>query len=354
MKQLAGRQASAATQPPKPFQMLEVYLTIDTECSMGGAWDTPHYQPVPPERAILGKIGAKYYGTPLIMDILERYGLRGTFFIEVLAGQVVPESQLAAAYDEIARRGHDPQLHLHPVYHYYQLFCQGALSRDQLPPRMDLIGSLPLEKQVELLQEGTRLFGKYVGRAPVAFRAGCFGGSASTLSALSQLGFRYDSSFNAAYLGSTCLMDSNRITNTPWPADGVWEVPITNFETGFWKMRSFKPLDVGAVSLPEMKRVLEQAEGLGLRTIVFLMHSFTLFKKADAQFRKLRPDRLVIHRFRELCKFLSENAGHMKVVTFADQPKFSPVTDSRAMPKAGTLLPSCRKVIQGFNRAPWI
>jgi hypothetical protein len=119
-------------------------------------------------------------------------------------------------------------------------------------------------------------------------------------------------------------------------------------------MRGLKPLDVGAVSLAEMKRVLEQAEGLGLRTIVFLMHSFTLFKKADAQFRRLRPDRLVIRRFRELCKFLSENSGRMKVVTFADQPEFSPVPHPPPAPSAGTLLPSCRKVIQGINRAPWI
>jgi peptidoglycan/xylan/chitin deacetylase (PgdA/CDA1 family) len=166
------------------------------------------------------------------MDILEQYGLRGTFFIEVLAGHVVPETQLAEAYGDIARRGHDPQLHLHPVYNYYKLFCQGAISRDQLPLRMDLIGSLPLEKQLELLQEGSRLFRKYVGRDPVAFRAGCFGGSASTLAALSQHGFRYDSSFNAAFLGSSCLMDSGHPANTPWQSNKVWEIPITNFETG--------------------------------------------------------------------------------------------------------------------------
>src|SRR5438105_4947172 len=71
--------------------MVDVYLTIDTECSMGGAWDNPQLEPVAPERAILGKIGAQYYGTPLIMDILEESGLRGTFFIEVLATHVVPD-----------------------------------------------------------------------------------------------------------------------------------------------------------------------------------------------------------------------------------------------------------------------
>jgi hypothetical protein len=334
--------------------MLEVYLTVDTECSMGGAWDAPQLRPVPPERAILGKIGSAYYGTPLIMDILEQHGLRATFFIEVLASHVVPQSQLAEAYSEIARRGHDPQLHLHPVYHYYHLFRQGGIGREQLPPRMDLIGSLPLEKQLELLREGTDLFRGFVGREPVAFRAGCFGASASTLSALSRLGFRYDSSFNAAFLGSSCLMESGHPPNSPWQEGSLWEVPITNFETGFWKMRGFKPLDVGAVSLLEMKRVLAQAERLGMGTAVFLMHSFTLFKKADAQFEALRPDRLVIRRFRELCNFLAENSGRIKVVTFADRPEFPSLSRPASMPSAGTLLPSCRKVIQGVNRAPWL
>ena len=334
--------------------MLEVYLTVDTECSMGGAWETPQRRPVPPERAILGKIGSSYYGTPLIMDILEQHGLRATFFIEVLASHVVPRPQLAEAYGDIAHRGHDPQLHLHPVYHYYYLFQQGKISREQLPPRMDLIGSLPLEKQLELLRAGTTLFREFVGRNPVAFRAGCFGASSSTLSALSQLGFRYDSSFNAAFLGSSCLMDSGRPVNTPWQDGGLWEVPITNFETGFWKLRGFKPLDVGAVSLLEMQRVLAQAERLRMGAVVFLMHSFTLFKKADAQFQALRPDRLVIRRFRELCKFLADNSQRMKVVTFADRPEFASLSSPASTPSAGTLLPSCRKVVQGINRAHWI
>ena len=131
-------------------------------------------------------------------------------------------------------------------------------------------------------------------------------------------------------------------------------MPITNFETGFWKTRGLKPLDVGAVSLLEMKRVLAQAESLGMGSIVFLMHSFTLFKKADAQFQTLRPDRLVIHRFRSLCKFLANNSRRMKVVTFADRPEFSSASSSPSVPSAGVFLPSCRKVVQGLNRSQWI
>ena len=219
------------------------------------------------------------------MDILEENGLRGTFFIEVLATHVVPDSQLADAYRQIVRRGHDAQLHLHPVYHYFRLFRQGRITRQQLPPTMDLIGSLSIETQVELLQEGCRLFRGFVGKGPIAFRAGCFGGSPTTLAALAKLSFRYDSSFNAAYLGKQCLMDGVAPSNAPWRDGSIWEVPVTNFETGVWKLRGLKPLDIGAVSLLEMQRVLNEVEALGIGVVVFIMHWLVCSRKRMSSFR---------------------------------------------------------------------
>lgn len=333
--------------------MVNVFLTIDTECSMGGAWDHPELRPVAPERAILGKIGNEYYGTPLIMDVLEGHGLRGVFFVEVLAKHVVPASQLSDAYGDIVRRGHDTQLHIHPVYHYYRLFQQGRITRPELPPSMDLIGSLPPEVQLALLREGLALLREFTGKTAVAYRAGSYGASRATLGLLAQLGLAYDSSFNAAYLQSTCLMRPVEPTNIPWREQGIWEVPLTNFIVGTGQSNRFKPLDVGAVSLAEMQRVLEQAEQLGMNTVVFILHSFTLFKKADAQFRRLRPDRLVIRRFRGLCKFLKENDKRFAVRTFADNPSFAACRPA-PFPKMGSLLPLCRKVIQGVNRNPWL
>ena len=332
--------------------MVDVYLTVDTECSMGGAWTNPGFEPVAPERAILGKIGGEYYGTPRLMDILEESGLRATFFIEVLAAHVVPTSQLAQAYSQIVSRGHDAQLHLHPVYHFYHLFRQGRIGKEQLPPNMDLIGRHPLQVQIELLQEGCGLFRKFTGRSPIAFRAGCYGGSSSTLTALEKVGISYDSSFNASHLGGNCSINGSGPTNRPWRAGAVWEVPVTNFETGFWKTRGLKPLDIGAVSLAEMRRVLQEAEERLISPVVFIMHSFTLFKKADMQFRQLTPDRLVMRRFRELCRFLNRNSRRFRVQTFGQAPQFESGRPGE-FPRVGSLLPACRKLVQGVNRLPW-
>jgi hypothetical protein len=69
------------------------------------------------------------------MDILEEHGLRGTFFVETFAGAVVGEAPLREAYAEIAARGHDVQLHLHPVYRYYALVGRGGSRWTKCPPR---------------------------------------------------------------------------------------------------------------------------------------------------------------------------------------------------------------------------
>jgi len=334
--------------------LLNVYITIDTECSLGGAWENPKWQPVGPERAVLGAIGSKMYGVPLIMDILEEHGLRGTFFTEVFARDVVPASELAAAYEPIRARGHDVQLHLHPVFHYYHEVTQGRLERSQLPPRMDLIGSLDPATQLALLKKGYSIFQEIFGSAPTAFRAGVYGASMSTLEALQQIGIRFDSSFNAAYLADSCLMDSRKPANTPWRHGEVWEIPVTTFETGAGPLRGLKPLEVSAVSFSEMQSVLNQAERLGQETVTVMLHSFAFLKRADARFRKMRPDHLVIRRFRRFCNFLRGNQHRFRVLKFSELPEPSENLNEIPFAKMGSMIPALRKCVQAVNRIYWV
>lgn len=330
--------------------MLDVYLTIDTECSMGGAWNSPGVEPVTPDRAILGRAGAHRYGTPLIMDILEAHGLRGVFFAEMFASAVVGDEPLAGAYQEILARGHDVQLHLHPVYHYYAGLEQGRIASDQVPSPIDAIGPRPLEVQLELIEEGMSIFQRLLGRRPLAFRAGNYAASDTTLAALDKLGIRYDSSFNAAYRGTSCLISEPRSVNSPWEAGSLWEVPVTVFATGAAWRESMKPLEISAVSFLEIRKVLEQAERLGMGTVTMILHSFSLFKAADAQFTRLRPDRLVIRRLRRLCGFLADHGGRFRVRTFSDAPEPRVDPPGIALPRMGTLLPAGRRLLQALNR----
>jgi hypothetical protein len=290
----------------------------------------------------------------LIMDILQENDLRATFFTEVLARDVVGASELSKAYAPIRERGHDVQLHLHPVFHFYDLATRGRIQRDALPDQMDLIGSLPYEMQLELIAKGRSIFRDIFGVFPSAFRAGNYGASMLTFDALEKSGIRYDSSFNAAYIGNTCLMNSREASNTPWRIGAVWEIPVTTFETGAWRMRGLKPFEVSAVSLWEMKQVLEQAEQLGQDTVTIIFHSFSFLKRADVQFRKMRPDRLVIQRFRGLCDFLRGNRDRFRTLTFSELPTPSESPVEVPLPRAGALIPACRKLVQAANRTYWL
>ena len=334
--------------------MVPVFLTFDVECSLGGAWDNPALHPVPPERSILGKIRSAYYGTPLIMDILEENGLRGTFFVEVFAGLDAYRSELANAYQELSRRGHDVQLHLHPVHFYYQMLREKQLGRDQFPPDKDMIGSLPAETQRQLLTQGISLFQEMVGKSPIAFRAGNFGASDTTLDMLSDVGIHFDSSFNASYVQAGCRLTSAGTVNASWQHNGVAEVPVTNFRVGPSSLKRLKQLNINAVSLWEMTKVLCQAEPLGLTNVNFIGHSFSLFKVADVQFLKLRPDRLILRRFQGLCNFLKQHASQFRVITFSDIQFNSLLGAEKAVPSVGTVAPVFRKAIQAINRFHWV
>jgi len=336
------------------MDMVQVFLTIDTECSLGGAWENPCNKPVNPERAVLGKIGSEYYGIPRIMDILEEHDLRGIFFIEVLAGLNGLQTELAEAYAQIVKRGHDAQLHLHPVHYYYRMVKDGQLALEQVPAEKDMIGSLPPQAQLELLRRGISLFREMVGKTPLAFRAGNFGADMSTLDVLEEVGIRFDSSFNAAYARVACRLDSQGAINAPWQHGALWEIPVTNFVTGAWCWHGLKQLNINAVSLWEMKSVLEQADRIGLNAVTFIAHSFSLLKVADVQFRRLRPDRLVLRRFEGLCRFLREHADRFRVVGFSEIDSSSLRRQETAVPNMGTIVPVLRKAVQAINRVYWV
>ena len=311
-------------------------------------------RPVGPERAVLGKIGSKFYGIPLIMDILEENGLRATFFAEMFAGEIVDPAEFGAAYSLIRTRGHEPQLHLHPVFRFYHLVAQGLMDRAHLPRRMDLIGSLPLETQTEFLERGAAMFREVFGEDPVAFRAGCYGAADSTLAALERAGIRYDSSYNAAYLGISCLMSATNRANGAWRCGSVWEIPVTTFETGAGRLRGHKPLEVSAVSFSEMQGVLDQAERIGQDSVVVVLHSFAFLKRADHQFLSMRPDHLVIRRFRKFCGFLQLNRDRFKVSTFSEIPEPLETRAEIPLPRMGSVVPALRKCVQAVNRFYWI
>jgi hypothetical protein len=329
-----------------PSDKVRVYFTIDTETSLGGAWRNAR-GPLPAAQTIFGENGSGTYGVPLIMDILEQYGFRGTFFVEVFCSYLLGEQEVGRVFQCIQKRGHDVQLHLHPVQRFYRDFLQGRGRREQ-----DLMFQFPLDEQKQLVHEGVKLFRKFSGAAPRAFRAGCYGASEVTLAALRENGVLIDSSYNLAFLDGPCGF-RQRPLNAPRILEGVHEFPVTNFNSG--RAGSYKSLEISAVSVWEILTTIRRLKEGGCRDVVLVFHSFSFLKRRGVRFEKARRDRIVINRFRRLCSELARMRDEVEVSVFGnvDLARVEP-SQPHLIPSLGWLRPAVRKAVQGLDYIPWL
>jgi peptidoglycan/xylan/chitin deacetylase (PgdA/CDA1 family) len=330
-----------------PGKKSRVYFTVDTETSMGGAWRGVGSGPLPAGPTIFGENGSKSYGVPLIMDILEEHGFFATFFIEVFCSYLLGFDEVAKVFEYIARRGHDVQLHLHPVYRFYRDYLQGRGRREQ-----DLMFQFPIEEQRELVHDGVNLFREFSGKMPRAFRAGCYGASETTLGVLRENGVLIDSSYNLSYLDRTCGFQ-RRPLNAPEIVEGVHEFPVTNFNSG--RPGSYKALEISAVSVWEILNTVRQLKESGCSDVVLVFHSFSFLKRRGVRFEQARPDRIVISRFRRLCSELSRMRDEVEVSVLGKVDLLQVCSPQpEVIPSLGWFRPGVRKVVQGLDYLPWV
>ncbi|MDP2816656.1 MAG: hypothetical protein Q8O19_08270, partial [Rectinemataceae bacterium] len=100
------------------------------------------------------------------MDMLDEYGFKGTAFCDSCMTYLVGEQETGKVLQDIVSRGHDVQLHIHPIYKLWATAATQAL----LPQEewSDHMGRLPVWLQADLIKEGRDLLKKYTGREPTA------------------------------------------------------------------------------------------------------------------------------------------------------------------------------------------
>ena len=294
---------------------INVFITVDTEHSIGGAFKDRNLRPVGNEKRVWGRIGDKSFGIPLMMDIAETYEIRLTFFVEVLNKHYFGEEETKRVCEYILNRGHDIQLHLHPNYLNF-------LTADPMKQSYsDLMGNYEFYEQTNFIKRGMDILDRNGIPRPIAFRAGCFGANEDTLRALAANGLLVDSSYNQAYLGKSCLFDDRKANDVNY-FEGIWEFPITNFiESSKVRSKRYMPLDINGVSDREIIYVLNWAEENGLQYITLIMHSFSFVKPYDFQYNEMKPRHHVIDRFRKVCKYLKERSDTFEVRTFGSLDK---------------------------------
>lgn len=296
--------------------MLQVFLTFDTEL-----WPDrkrPLSESLEPafRRDILGETGKGAFGLARILDILDRHGLPGVFFVEALFASAAGGEPLRRIVELVRKRGrgHEVQLHLHTEWLRLQ-------ERPLVPVPVDVrhpagegeiagqhLRHFEPAAQEELLRAGLANLRAAGADRVTAFRAGNFGADRDALRTLARIGLACDSSHNLAHLGRACAVDTAAPLLGPEVLDGVIEVPVTCFRDGFRRLRHAQ---INGCSALEMRQLLDRSAARGERTFVVVGHSNELLDGS-----RTRPDPVTIRRFERLCAHLSAGKDRFQVRGF--------------------------------------
>jgi len=289
--------------------MLKVLMTIDTEVHPA----RPHWRDdglrEEIDQYLYGRTPQGDFGLDYQLATLSRHGLRAVFFVEALAASEMGIPFLAGVVGKIRSAGQEVQLQLHTEWLDY-------LSRPLLNGRTGLhIREFPEDDQTRLIEEGLANLRKSGLDEVSAFRAGNYGADARTLRALARNGLRFDSSWNAPYIGSACGIEAGGLLLGPRQLEGVWEVPIGFFQD---YPGHYRHAQLAACSFEELRSALEEAHRRSWSTFVIVFHSFEFVWRGVNQGRPASPRRLVIRRFERLCQFLAGNRDRFQTAGFAD------------------------------------
>lgn len=291
--------------------MMRILLTIDVEVHPC----TPNWRETSLaaeiEQYIDGRTQEGDYGLQYQLSVLGRHRLKAVFFVEALFALEVGRERLQRIVSMIGEAGHEVQLHIHTEW-------LAHLTKPLLGGQSGMhMRTFSEDEQAALVGYGLESLGACGVRGVSAFRAGNYGANFDTLRALARNGIRYDSSWDASYLGGHCDLDVGEPLFAPRLIAGIWEVPIAYFEDYPGHVRHAQ---LGACSLAEFRGVMSSADSCGWPYFVIVGHSFELVWRGVSKGRAASPRRVVIRRFERLCSFLDENRDRLPTTGFAGLP----------------------------------
>jgi len=271
-----------------------IIITIDTESLAQGG--------LPIEKDIYGEVGREPYGVEKIMDMCDARGFKSTFFVDVVEHHLFGKTALERLCRRIDERRHDVQLHIHP----------------NLVPgqRHKFMSHYDVCTQTAMIREGKQLIEKWIGKSPVAFRAGCYGANLATIQALKNNGLKIDSSYFTFHRNCDLSRQlNNRYQNVVFDIDGVTEIPVTVYKLfdNFLSV-DYSKIDINACTMEELSFAIDKLVGR-VDVLILFLHSFSFFKW-DIREKCVRPNGYSIAKFEHILDCLSQRRD-ADVVTMA-------------------------------------
>lgn len=316
---------------------MNVHLTFDIEVWCNG-WtnlDAEFASCYP--RYVYGHSKHGDYALPKTLEILNRHGLCGVFFVEPLFSARFGTRYLEQIVRLIDDAGQEVQLHLHPEWTDE---ITPAIIPDVAAKRQHLT-YYTLDEQTALIGHAKALLETAVGKPITAFRAGSYAINEDTFEALASNGIAVDSSINRCYTISAPELVRQQGATAPFTVNGIATYPVTVFHDGFGRER---PAQVGACSFGEMRQALESACAEGCSDFVIVSHNFEMLKPGRSD-----PDFVVVRRFEQLCRFLAENKDAMPVSGFAPLTTVPGSSAKYRSPRTG-MLPTVWRLAEQLAR----
>lgn len=291
----------------------EVVITIDTEFSVGGAFDDPSGQTRPVgEPNVTGPVNGEEQGLGFMLDIFAHHDVPATFFVETLQTRHFGPEPMGKLVSRIADAGHDLQMHLHPLW---LAFDGERMVQDTPWPPDDDCASRSVEELAAMMRRGIRTFAAWGLPRPVALRTGNLAVDRNVYQAQAKVGLPL-----ASNIGLTVSQPDDpalQLKAGRHRIEGVLELPVLcfkEFEIGQYCRRRI--LQIRSTGWREQKSALKRARAAGAETVVVLTHPFEFFKRGDQQCRQIRPNRLSQRRLEKLCSFVQANPSSFRFTTF--------------------------------------
>ncbi len=277
-----------------------VFLTIDTELM----W-RHHAAGLPADVIVARSLEPAGVGVGWQLARLAAHGLKACFFVDPMPARVHGIGPIRDVVGAVLAAGQEVQLHIHPNWSA----ADAANRTAHAPFELTDYGA---DRQRELIAEARDLLIAAGAPPPIAFRAGSYAANDDTLTALTALGFAYDSSHNGSEhpWPSAIALPSRQIA--PIVHRGLIEVPVTLVEDRPGRLRHFQ---VCALSSAEMRAALDHARRRQHQAVTIVSHGFELANRAGT-----RANGVHVARFEALCRMLGERSTAMPTAHFANRP----------------------------------
>jgi len=252
-------------------------FTIDTE---GGV----HRLRDPDPKRVVDELvfgGSDRLGIEFHMDILEHFGAKGCFFLDVLMEYSFGASAVQRIVETIRSRGHEIQLHVHADH------LLGA-GEERLRSLGNALGSDDHAAFAALIELAVELFERRGGGRPLADRAGGVRGAPAPRVLLAPHGIHVDASVQTWF--NSRVSDWIRSRTQPHWIGELLEVPPTWYlhetEAGDHRPYAFAPIagNTSAACVTNLR-----SDGPEPSVVTYVSHSFQLLRTeriGDPHFRR--------------------------------------------------------------------